>query len=353
MKHKFLAVPFLLFFLLALASPAFGQLVSTGNEQVVQFLSPPSVNLLSNSPVNPNLLSGTGTNEFILSTQGLPNSVASVFITNDTANPCNNLTISFGTTGANITSFNNSPGFWQPLGFQPTQATAAGFVSSSGAITLPANATVKITTLTIAAKSLMIQLPLSSACPTTNIDVNIFFSNPIILTGPSGPKIGQATVTPFAVVSDVFAQSYAASVLSASPAASAELGGIHNAASTSKNIYFDRLVVSTSSTTPIQVTVQLTTGLGTGCTTGTVSASNGAKINVSVPSIATQVSSCTTPPGGVSFVSRDLVVSNSTPFVLDLKGFIATANTTSGIDVINTANAITGNVSVDLYWNEF
>lgn len=350
---KLAAFPLLLFFLLAVAPATLAQLVSTGNEQVIQFLSPPSVNLLTQAPVNPNLLTGTGTNEFILATQGLPNSVANVFITNDTANPCNNLTISFGTTGANISSFNSFPTFWQPLGFLPTQATAAGFVSSSGAITLPANATVKITTLPIAARSLLIQLPLSSACPTTTIDVNIFFSNPINLTGPSSPKIGQASVSPFAVVSDVFGQSYATSILTASPAVSTELGGLHNAAATSKSIYFDRVVISTSSTTPVQVTVQLTNGLGTGCSTGTVSASNGAKINASVPSIATQVApACTSPPGGLAFISRTLVVSNSAPFVLDLKGFIAPANSTTGIDVINTANAITGALDVDFYWNE-
>ena len=111
-------------------------------------------------------------------------------------------------------------------------------------------------------------------------------------------------------------------------------------------------MISTSSASPIQVTVQLTNGLGT-CTTGTVSASNGAKINVSTPSIATQISSCTVNPGSISFVSRDFVVSSSVPAVLDLKGFIATANNATGIDVINTANAITGNVSVDFYWDEF
>jgi hypothetical protein len=342
---------FWLLALLLVAVPASAQLVSTGGETTV-FFSPPAAQVLTNSPVNPNLLVNAGNNEFIFDTHSIPNAIANVYVTNDTANPCNNLTVTFAASGAPVNSFNTSPGFWQTVPIIPS-AAGASFVSSTGAITLSANATVKITTVPLSGTRMVMFLPLSSACNTTTIDVNVFFSSPTVSNSLSSPKTGLAAASPLTLVSDTYSQSYAVSQFITNATAGEEISGLHNQAATTKTIYLDRVVISTTSTTVVPITLQLSSTLGTTCTSGTVSASNGLKVNTSIPPIAASLTGpCGTNPGSLALIARNMGVSNSAPVTIDLKGVILPLNTTTGVDVVSIG-AVTGALEADYYWYEF
>jgi len=183
---KLLRLPLLLFFLLALAQTASGQLVSQGNEQTIKY-SGATAFILTNTPLNPNLLTGTGQNTFLMNINPPSNSLR-IYITNDTANACTNLTVSVASTGnPNLTSFNQNVNAWSSV---QVQSGTGGLVTSQP-ITLPANGTVTVTTVPIVASKVAVFIVLSSGCATTNVDVQTSF-------GTFSPAVAavQGLVTP-------------------------------------------------------------------------------------------------------------------------------------------------------------
>lgn len=161
----------LLLFLI-FAATARAQLTQQGQEVRVTGCTGSSCNLVaSNSPVNPNLLVNSGTNTFLLGVSPSTNS-ARLYITNDTANSCANLTVTMASTGnSTITSFNNNVNAWQAL----QVAAGSGGFASSAPLTLPASGTVAITTQPIIGTQLAVFVVLSSGCATTSVDMQIVF----------------------------------------------------------------------------------------------------------------------------------------------------------------------------------
>lgn len=168
-------LPSILFFLFLLTSLLFpvrslAQLTSQGNEQVIPY-SGSTAFVITNTPVNPNLLTGTGTNTFILAVNP-PTNAARVYITNETANACSNLTVSIASTGnSSLNSFNNNVAAWQSVNVQ----TGTGGFGVSAAVTLPASGTIAITSQPIIGSRIAVFVVLSSACLTTNVDVQVVF----------------------------------------------------------------------------------------------------------------------------------------------------------------------------------
>ena len=160
----------LLMTLLLFPGRSLAQLTSQGNEQVITY-SGATAFVLTQQPVNPNLLVTTGTNTFIMAVNP-PTNAARVYVTNDTANACSNLTVSLASTGNSaLNSFNQNPQAWQTVN---TQSGTGGFGASSP-ITLPASGTVAVTSQPIIGSRIAVFVVLSSACLTTTVDVQVVF----------------------------------------------------------------------------------------------------------------------------------------------------------------------------------
>lgn len=152
-------------------SPCFAQLTSKGKEQIVSY-SGNTAAILNNKPVNPNLLTNTGTNTFIMNVNPPANAVR-IYVSNETANACNNLTLSIASTGNNFfNSFNSFTFAWQTV-----QVAGTGAFAASQALTLPANGTVAITSQPIIGNKIAIFLVLSAGCATTNVDMQAVFGS--------------------------------------------------------------------------------------------------------------------------------------------------------------------------------
>lgn len=172
----------LLLSILGLACPTslYAQLTVQGSETNVPY-SGTTAFVIANTPVNPNLLTSTGQNTFIMNVSAPQNAVR-VYITNDTANACANLTLTLGTTGnSSLNSFNQNPQAWQSIS---AQVGASGTFLASNPLTLPASQTLAITSQTLVAGKLVIFLVLSSGCATTNIDMQVVFG-PFNVTSPN------------------------------------------------------------------------------------------------------------------------------------------------------------------------
>ena len=156
------------------------QLTQQGNETRITGCTGSSCTLVTpNLAVNPNLLVSTGTNTFLLGVAP-SNNAARIYITNDTANSCANLTVTIASTGNSaVTSFNNSPQAWQAISVQ----SGTGSFASSAAITLPASGTVAITSKPIVGTQVAIFVVLSSGCNTTNVDMQVVFGQFSVQTG--------------------------------------------------------------------------------------------------------------------------------------------------------------------------
>lgn len=168
----------LLFLILPVRS--FAQLTSQGNEQIISYAGSTAF-ILNNSPVNPNLLVNTGTNTFIMNVNPPTNAVR-IYLTNDTANACSNLTVSIASAGNNsLNSFNQNLPSWQSV---QVQTGAAGSFAATAPITLPASGTVVVTSAPILGTKIAVFIVLSSGCATTNsMDVEAVFGTFTPATG--------------------------------------------------------------------------------------------------------------------------------------------------------------------------
>lgn len=146
-------------------------LTSQGGEQNIPYTGSTAF-ILSNSPVNPNLLVNTGINTFIMAVNP-PSNSARIYITNETANACSNLTVTFASSGnSTLSSFNFFPQAWQSVLLQVGQT--AGF-NTTATFTLPASGSIALTSAAIIGSKVALFVVLSSGCATTNIDVQVVF----------------------------------------------------------------------------------------------------------------------------------------------------------------------------------
>jgi hypothetical protein len=170
MKKKTIFSLFLSLLSFLFVSPAMAQLSVQGKEQGVSYSGSTAV-LVVSTPVNPNLLVTTGTNTFILGVTN-PNAVARVYVTNDTANACSNLTLSIASAAdSSLNSFNSSPQSWQTV----QVLNASGTLVASTPLTVPATGTVAVTSAPILGNRVAIFVVLSSGCATTSVDIRVIF----------------------------------------------------------------------------------------------------------------------------------------------------------------------------------
>jgi len=319
------------------------QIASTGNELNVSYGGYTAV-VLQNSPVNPTLLSGSGTNEFIINVSPNPNVTARVYITNQTANACNNLTISFASSAnSQISSFNQFPQDWFQVPIIPPQ----GGQVNSLALTLAANQSITITTLPIFGNKLVIFLPLSSGCATTNIDMQVILSNSVQppTANLSSTNTGTSAASPVMSVSDVYSAAFWANTGSGIVGPSnGENVLFINANSGAKSLYFDSVVVTSSTATTFTLFSIINTG--SGCTATGI---NNMKIGGGFTSVATaRFATCAGNPGSTPIALIN-VPANGT-VTIDLRGFIALAGGTTGLEITTIATA--GTVDASFKWYE-
>ncbi len=150
--------------------------------------------------------------------------------------------------------------------------------------------------------------------------------------------------TTLQVVSDQLNQSYWSTETAVNPAAGSYILETRNSNS-SRSLYFDH--VHLTSTVAVQLNVVFITNSGTGCSAGAPSIMVGANGS---PSQATVDVTCTTNANTYGTGFPVFLAANSS-YDLDLRGFIALANTTLGIG-IQSPSAVTGQVSATTYWYE-
>lgn len=174
-----------------LCSGAWGQLISQGNEQQIIYSGYTAV-LATNTPAS-NFAQTTGTNTFILN--ATPSNAVRVYLTNDTANACNAFQITIATTAEQqLNSFNQNLQAWQIVpAINPVTGT---FATNTGALSLPGNSTVVITSAAIAGNKIAVIVNnTSGGCATTSVDVVAVFT-PIAITSPLISVGGNGAITP-------------------------------------------------------------------------------------------------------------------------------------------------------------
>lgn len=160
----------------------------------------------------------------------------------------------------------------------------------------------------------------------------------------STPNSGTSSTIPIQAISDGLAQSYSSVSAITNPATNEPI--IHvNPNNGSKNIYYDKVIVSC--TAACTLFVDNTSNLGTTCS-GAIISTN-LKLGNSLGTATVQVGPCVANPTFVNGIYQIDIAAN-TPITIDLKGLISPAGTTNGIVVF--LNTITGTVRANLYWYE-
>lgn len=156
------------------------------------------------------------------------------------------------------------------------------------------------------------------------------------------PNAGTSSATPIMAVSDGLGQAYSMSFSITNPTAN-EL--ILANTSTTKSLYFDKVVLSC--TASCTITLGFATSNGSACGAG---AAANLKGNGSPITTATLLSGpCTTNPALAGTLQVDLAANS--PFSFDLKGFIGPTSTTTGVQIVNVGS-VTGIVRANLFWYE-
>jgi len=170
------------------------------------------------------------------------------------------------------------------------------------------------------------------------------FYKPGLFPNLTSPNSGTSSTSALQVVSDQLNQSYWSTETAVNPAAGSYILETRNSNS-SRSLYFDH--VHLTSTVAVQLNVVFITNSGTGCSAGSPSIMVGANGS---PSQATVDVTCTTNANTYGTGFPVFLAANSS-YDLDLRGFIALANTTLGIG-IQSPSAVTGQVSATTYWYE-
>lgn len=168
-------------------------------------------------------------------------------------------------------------------------------------------------------------------------------------TGNCFAGIGATSSNPYPSVvfsqlqelSDAFGQSYSYIATSTNPLANQLISALVNAPISTRILYFDR--VSITSTAAATVNINLITSLGTACAGG-IAPTNIKLGQANGSVITTIIGACTNPAVSQAMFSN--VAIGTVPVVIDLKGIIAPASSSTGIDIVNLAG-ITGVMTVN------
>ena len=163
----------------------------------------------------------------------------------------------------------------------------------------------------------------------------------------SGANTSPVNATkPIQVYSDSLSQSYEVAQLVGSPAMNAVINAVYCGNTCTKSAYFDKVVITNSSTTASYVYLQNIITTPTGC--GSLTPSNLKSLSGNTSSMSAG-SACT---GGGSAASQVyILVPANEEVVFDMAGYIVPANSLGGIDLI-TPTAVTGTVTSNFFWYE-
>lgn len=164
-------------------------------------------------------------------------------------------------------------------------------------------------------------------------------------TGAS-PTVSTNAAEPIQVYSDTLSTGFSGAVLYASAASASELVELNNAA-TAKTQYLTRMIVSTTSATPVLVNIyNITGGTGSGCASG---ASFNIKGGSTVTSAATFQGACTGTATGA--INAQFLVPALGTITINLAGYILPSNSPYGFMAVLPAS-VTGTMYATLEWYE-
>lgn len=164
----------------------------------------------------------------------------------------------------------------------------------------------------------------------------------------STPNTGTSSAPPIMAISDGTSTSYATTNTSTNPASNSIINLIENVSSNAKNLYFDKIILSSSVAVNIQIETINTTAGFSGCT-GPNSGFN-LKINTPGSSGANVYQSCTA-GGSILSTIGSFQIGAGNSLTVDLKGIISNNSSTTGIEVL-VVTGVTGLVSSSIYWYE-
>lgn len=160
-------------------------------------------------------------------------------------------------------------------------------------------------------------------------------------TANSGPS----STLPVQVVSDSVAQAFFSQASISNPA-NAQVVFQTNANNGARSLYYDKMFIACTATCTVTINSVSTAGLTcNGLTIGNQ------KISSSVTSTAAVNTGCATPPTIVQAYAFELQVAAGVPVIFDLRGLIASAGTTTGVDVTMNG-AIVGVINITADWYE-
>lgn len=242
-----------------------------------------------------------------------------------------------------------------PASIGPSTGTWQNAASSSGLNApvspgLPAGIGASVTGASQVSVNFSASTALGGAPDTASVIViqtpgNCFSGNQFIGSAPQSIS----AVPQIQSISDGLSQAYVASTITTNPANNQDLifVGANNGART---LYYDRLVIATSSATAIQVQLVFTNTNGATCSNPVVT---NTKIGSTNASTAIGEFACVTHPAQVGGTSAPVfLVGSNSPLTIDLRGLIATSGSLFGIDITVQSGAVTGNVTTTAFWFE-
>lgn len=161
------------------------------------------------------------------------------------------------------------------------------------------------------------------------------------------PNSGPSSTSATQVISDALGQAFFVNNGTVTNPANGKSVGFVNANNGARTLYFDKVIISCSAACIFNIIG--ITNAGASCSTNNTLSQ---KISSGVTSTSTNGFACVTDPSGqiTSAVFFFNLPANGS-LVLDLRGFIAPALTTTGLEVAMAA-ALTGNISVSWFWYE-
>lgn len=160
------------------------------------------------------------------------------------------------------------------------------------------------------------------------------------------PNTGTSASPPLMAVADGLSQGFSSFETVTNPVATQMI--MHVAGlSTTKNIYFQRMVIS--STAAGEFLIGETSNAGSSCSAGTQAPVNTKGGNLTAAVATETKGTCVSNPATVQ--SMRVLLGANQPFTFDLTGFISPTGTNSGIDIITPAG-ITGTIDVFILWYE-
>ena len=306
------------------------------------------INVFPTGPIykiTPALVWGTSTNpgfnnNYFFTPININESVC-VFVYNNNPTNSHQFSASISITG-DPSSIGPSTGTWQLATFSNsfTAAISPGLPSGLGAsVTGAAQVSVNFSASSTAGGS-----PDTANVIVVQTSGNCFAGNQFIGSAPQTVS----AVPPVMAISDGLSQSFFASAGATNPSGTtADIINIFLPILQTKQLYFDKLVITTSSTTDVIFNINTITSPGTTCSTGGIQ--NQKLVTGSPSSLAGYTFNCTGTPTVSTTIVGNVIAGQE--YVLDLKGFIVPTTGGFGIDVLTTGS-VTGSFTAFFSWYE-